>query len=702
MATLFDTPENSAERKHFLGAFCANHYTGLSPVTIDGPAFYVPPTFDLCPPLTPYLVAYSAALSYLDAWFSGAIFKRMGAIVVNGRQIVPVLCPDGSCEFRTPQVYTARWFGPREQASAFMLKRIAVLSFGLFLIICGAWVALLLPVPTNPNKTFVLWLAAYMKMVGEETLNGEALFSGTFLMFMTVVFVWGLLVVLLTSKSSSSASLGLRSDDFPSVLRLLVHLDHPRLMVSYAWASAAACKAARSLAFALPDTWVDVKCLSSGSLISEVTRDVAVHAEALVIFLNAEYLKSEACMVEFGAAILARKAASQVTIVYFDPRCPVSSAAAAELTINGCRSFSTPVTLLQFLANHVYKSTTPEDTLRASRYVAQNSIPIREVPRLHRLPAPLTRTQSWLPSCGGRCCAPKGSLYTGAKFLTPGAEKISTAFVVSVELVMVLVIAACFVGLAASLALQPLVTEAPLFFAGAVLLYLLLAIPISRFIKTLAVDTDPRNYHSPLLFPLNAAAFCNEVVTSAKSSGLGSPVGEGGAPSSPTSRAPLSVRLILRDAEDPQLPPLADGEGSGECGWVRGTLRNTQRYGYCALTPPYAHSLLHFRAVCERAAIEYRRLPQPCAWVPLRGGYAAPWRAWLPGFLWRHSEPQRPFGHLRRPPRVRGGRCRVLASGCKRNSSACDSDPALASLCKRHGKRRCGKAEALHADHYGL
>ena len=589
MPNIFGSEQHSSQRRTFLAHFAETYYTG-PPLNFDArPPPHRHPTFDLCPPLTPYLLPFGFFISLLDAWCSGAILRLKGAVVVNGRQIVAQREPDGSCVFRTPEVYSSAWFGPREAAMAFMQKRIASLTCFILLILVAGWAVLLTPLPAIPYKAIVLWLANYLSLVGKGALDGNLLLSATFMLILTLIFAYGVLIVLLTSKFAASTSLGLRHDNLPSVLRMLVHTNAPRLMVSYAWASQNACTAARSLAFALPESWVDVKSLASGSHVAALTSDLAAQAEALVIFLTPEYLRSEACMVELAAAILLRKSTAQLTLVYVEEGSPHCSAAAAMLADRGCQIVSDPRELLLFLAEHLYTATTPEDTIRAANFMASGTTPKRIVPRNLRLPAPLTYSQSALPQCGGRCCAPRGSLFSGAKFISAGAEELGTAFVVHLELLLVVVVAGCFAGLAVLLAMQPHLEDAPLFFAGALITYLLLAIPVSRFIKTMAVDMDPRHWHSPLLFPLNAAAFCNTVVATAvrksraarvaarnfvadwqptlKSSPLMAAEIEPESPQTPAASqqqlSPLSVLILMRDGGEPE------GKGLSTCARLR-------------------------------------------------------------------------------------------------------------------------------------
>lgn len=416
----------------------------------------VRPTYDLCPPLTPFLIPMGFFLSLLDACVGGALLRYMGAVVVNGRQVLAMREKDGTCVFRTPEVYEKPMFGPREAAMRFMQKRIALLSGFFCLLILGGWALLLTPLPVFPYKVFVVWLAQFFATISEGVLKSDALLSGTFMLVITLLFSYGLIVVILTAKFSSSATLGLNHDHLPSVLRLLVHTNAPTLMVSYSWGSSKASTAARSLAFALPDSWVDVTCLSAGTDVSELTGNLSAQAEAFVLFLTPEYLQSEACMVELNAALLSRKEEAQHTITFVvDPSCPKSNAAAAMLQRAGCLVFSEPRDLLSHLHQHVYTSTTPEDIFRCSNFMAKSSTPNRFVPRSFRLPAPLTKEQQGaIPNCCGRWLPPKGSLFSGSTYISPGADVLGSAFVVNVELLLVLTIVVCYIGLFVCLGLR--------------------------------------------------------------------------------------------------------------------------------------------------------------------------------------------------------------------------------------------------------
>ena len=459
MSIFFSLP-NSGERATFFAAFTAACYEGPPLADVASrrelKRKQSRPTYDMCPPLTPFLIPMGFLLSLLDALFGGSLLHCMGAVMVNGRQVLATREKDGTCVFRTPEVYKKPMFGPREAAMRFMQKRIALLSGFFGLVILGGWAVLLTSLPAFPSKVLIVWLAQFLITISEGVLKGDVLLSGTFMLVITLFFSYGLIVVMLTAKFSSSTTLGLNNFHLPSVLRLLVHTNAPTLMVSYSWASSKASTAARSLAFALPDSWVDVKCLSAGTDISGLTRNLSAHAEAFVFFLTPEYLQSEACMAELGAALLSRKAEAQHTIAFVvDPLCPKSNAAAAMLQRAGCLVFSEPRELLSHLNQHVYSSTTPEDIVRCSNFLAESSIPNRFVPRSFRLPAPFTKQQQGaIPNCCGRWLPPKGSIFSGSMYISPGADAIGGVFVVKGELLLVLAIAVCYIGLFACLGLR--------------------------------------------------------------------------------------------------------------------------------------------------------------------------------------------------------------------------------------------------------
>jgi hypothetical protein len=86
----------------------------------------------------------------------------------------------------------------------------------------------------------------------------------------------------------------------PSVLPLVLDQHKPFCMVSYKWGRGS--DLARSLASALPNCWIDVQLLSSGTPLPFAISGVARTAHLLVIMLCPSYLTSANCCIELASA----------------------------------------------------------------------------------------------------------------------------------------------------------------------------------------------------------------------------------------------------------------------------------------------------------------------------------------------------------------------------------------------------------------
>jgi hypothetical protein len=538
--TLLHLPRFHPQRSEFLALFSARFSPILAQLDLAAlSAAHAPVTVDLHPSAATYPIPYGGLLALADSVSGSAIFGRMGVEIVRGRHVLPRTSPSGAPEFQVPQSYDRGYpaFGPRELAFENMQRRIRVYSSFIFLLLAAGWVLLLCVPPGSWQVRVVFaWFVQYLSGTAAGAAAGDTGFSLTFLLLLTLIVAYSYLVAELSAKFSVSTMLGLGHESLPSVLRSVLHVSAPTLMVSYAWASELGSRGARSLAFALPDSWVDVRCLPAGNQIAHTTFALAKGTEALVLFVTPEFLASRACMVELAGALLARSAASQVTCAYYQPTSPACVEAAEMLRSAGFLLFCDARALLLHLKEHVYNATAPSDVLRAVAFLAESASPMRHLKGSLRLPAPASRRLSVLPPLLGRTRFPPGTVFSASHYITPDALELGQALLVSVELGLVLLVAACYAGLLVALAAFPALRAQPLYLAGALVLYAIVGAPIYRFVLTLAVDLDYRNFHSPLLLPINVAAFCNVALEEACA----------GAGTAMASASPLSVLVLIR------------------------------------------------------------------------------------------------------------------------------------------------------------
>jgi hypothetical protein len=125
--------------------------------------------------------------------------------------------------------------------------------------------------------------------------------------------IWGLIcgfitliLVFIGLVATSPPIDGARPGSLPLLLPRLLQASAPQFMISYAWRGGML-PLARALGEVLPDSWVDVRSLISGQVITSETVRTAAHARVTVLLLTPEYLQSRNCAGELLAAVALRR-----------------------------------------------------------------------------------------------------------------------------------------------------------------------------------------------------------------------------------------------------------------------------------------------------------------------------------------------------------------------------------------------------------
>lgn len=330
--------------------------------------------------------------------------------------------------------------------------------------------------------------------------------------YMVIFLSWvtgGGLVLLSARRLEYARLLELRPGSIAAVLRLVLRPTEPFAMVSYPWMPGIL-HTARSLAFALPDTWCDVRWLAPGVHVPSVTAEVAKRTHALICCMNGLYLNRAACVIEFVAAILHRSDASQVTVIYATSE--VEARTVAILRSAGLVVFTEghELPMLRWLDEHVYRATSGEDVARALRWFQRHAEAVHQVDRKLYLPSThLRAAQRWGVRLCGRITRPAGSLVAGAAFLSPDALQVGRSMAVRDEQ---LLLAATLILNSASFVLFGLgcSDEALACPISVKVIAPFLCVSISVILLVLAavmrVNWDARTKHSAMLLPLLVAA----------------------------------------------------------------------------------------------------------------------------------------------------------------------------------------------------
>lgn len=351
---------------------------------------------------------------------------------------------------------------------------------------------------------------------------------------------------------------GTGDGDLPAVLPLIVETQGtPFSMVSYSWMPQPNATLPRALAAALPNCWVDIHMLASGSVVSSVTSKVARECFFLVIFLSPHYFRSKNCCVEFAEALLARRA-HQVTWAYAAPDAHIGAGVEAQLEELGVRVFRDLTALTDEADKHVYRCNDARDAERVLTWYGEHAQPRSNVPRHYRLPPPKIMVDFHRSfACTGRLWRPRGSLHVGPIYISPDGLATGTSVVVVLEQVLIAfalaTTAAHFWVLARGYSLNSLIDGQPpqnhsiyFWFAMPAVLYSLLWVTVLVFFP-FALSLDVRAHHSETLLPLCVAAFVNS--QSSKVRGK---------------RSTLSVVFAVSDADVTKWTCAMDGLVAGE------------------------------------------------------------------------------------------------------------------------------------------
>jgi hypothetical protein len=397
--------------------------------------------------------------------------------------------------------------------------------FGILVILlavnAGAWVITLVTVSLGSaagNPLNVVWAWQFRALeditrsvlLGVPTLLALALWA-ILAAVIAVLFYWLHVTAKAPSARCFRGNIGLSS-----VLPLTLAPRAPLLMVSYPWAPHQI-DVARSLASVLPNCWVDVQMLVPGSDVPAITRDVSRWCFCMVLCLSTDYLTRPACVLEFVTAVLHRRW-YQSTVAYVPGGTPLSDAARELVARLGVTVFTDPMQLLTHLDNHVYSCSSPEDNHRCTAWYGRVSSVRCDAPRGLRLPAPLVAsTPISLWSCD-RLLAPSHAVCAGRNYITADGGRLGRYAAFSIEQVS-LCVAFAFIAFSAGclggsfwelwfrageVMRTATLVGLPATVLGIVFLLVGSTIP-------LRVDLGFNNFHSPVLLPLNVAAFCNHL-----------------------------------------------------------------------------------------------------------------------------------------------------------------------------------------------
>lgn len=332
--------------------------------------------------------------------------------------------------------------------------------------------------------------------------------------FWLLLISWVTILLYQLSSQQRSRALGVDKRDFPSVAHVLFQPHEPFFMISYTWKSVTGCRLARSLANALPCTWIDVNNLPAGGRsIAGATTHVASTAFALVFVLDAEYLTSYSCALELRAAILHRQAEQQHTFVLcLEPLLGSQQEMLTVLHGMGIRVFSSGQDLLAELAQHVYSCTAAADSQRLLKHMRRHASANPNWDSALLLPAPaVLRRQRIFPTSVTHLAPPPGSVFAGHAFISPDASCIGVLpWGPTLEHVLVFIF---MIGVALFLAGASLCWTSGFDFMPSVFASLMCVICLALMHIFLLFTIASRSMHSPLLLGLNAASFCSDTVS---------------------------------------------------------------------------------------------------------------------------------------------------------------------------------------------
>ena len=263
--------------------------------------------------------------------------------------------------------------------------------------------------------------------------------------------------------------------------------------------------------------------LVPGSNVPAITAGVSRWTYCLIICLSQDYLQRNACVLEFVTAVLSRRW-YQHTLAFLPEGTALSSAAVALVERLGVRVYQDPRALLKYMDSHIYACTTPDDAHRCTAWFGRVSAVRCDAPRGLRLPAPNIAGTPVRLLEADRLLPPKHAICAGRHYLSADGTVLGKYAAFSLEQ-LALAAALLFTAFSAGcmggsywqmarrggeqLALGTLV-GLPAAALGIVLLLVGSTLP-------LRVDLGFANHHSPVLLPLNVAAFCNHLRDPSKS-----------------------------------------------------------------------------------------------------------------------------------------------------------------------------------------
>lgn len=292
---------------------------------------------------------------------------------------------------------------------------------------------------------------------------------------------------------------------------------------------------------------IDIQRLVGGANVPIETFGVAKDSYALIIVLSNDYLRSEACFTELIAALLYREDQSQVTIIYA-PDVDIVNDCDLRIVKKAIELLSSVLPpshiirnghkLLKFLGKHVYRCAEPHfsedrcltvtnlaetfnerkrfvsDTSRLMRFYSKYSEPETSLRRELRLPSiKVRKAQPMYLKHSAPISLEKGSIRLGQIYISPDGSAIRNCNGLSDEHVLFFF---CLVTVAFMMSIlnfrcfnrdEDFITCSTYLYVGYNLVVVACCLFSLSVIISIHIDLDPRNYHDPILLPLNAAAF---------------------------------------------------------------------------------------------------------------------------------------------------------------------------------------------------
>jgi len=482
---------------------------------------------------SPFLLWWGLAFAAVDATLGQLLSRcvwRAKSVSILDRTAYITKSASGWPTFWFAQSYAeSPGFGPRAHAFRSMLLRVMVYATGLTIMLALAWPLLLVPGARDAHAyALVRWFVDAIRVLFNAAAAGDRMGAGLMLTIINTLLLWGVILMLLAGKQRFAAALGASDTSLPSVLSLITRPCVPFAMVSYTWANEEAVATARSLSELAPGMWIDVRGLSSGTNVPVRTAAVAASCYVLVIILTPQYMSRAACMIELAAALLHRRLSEQVTLVLCpEPVCRQAECAQVLplLQSAGAIVFHDGVSLVQHLSSHAYCAEQHSDALRFVSFLRRFGAPEVDIQRHLRMPSPVVRKRQ--PCCAASWTGclrrpPPNSIWQGSRFIDAAGDSSGWACVVTSEQWLVAALVA-HVAAAVLLLVLNCVFPAdattpdtrvcqPFVLAGACMVLAIVVIPAVRILASLSVDLDARNWHDPLLMPLNTAAFAAAAV----------------------------------------------------------------------------------------------------------------------------------------------------------------------------------------------